>query len=111
MAIEENYWAEAQSQPEPVMEEFLPSGLVPNAERPLDMFKHVPTCRRLPGVSNTWSRLRQVASAVPQRLDLTLPMSGLRASSRCRSRATSLAVASCSAWRASLGWTTRSLRK
>jgi spermidine/putrescine-binding protein len=25
------------------MEEFLPSGLVPNAERPLDMFKHAPT--------------------------------------------------------------------
>lgn len=43
MAIEENYWAEASSQPEPVMEEFLPSGLVPNAERPLDMFKHAPT--------------------------------------------------------------------
>jgi spermidine/putrescine-binding protein len=43
MAIEENYWSEAQSQPEPVMEEFLPSGLVPNAERVLDMFKHYPT--------------------------------------------------------------------
>jgi spermidine/putrescine-binding protein len=43
LAIEENYWAEAASQPEPVMEEFLPSGLVPNAERVLDMFKHYPT--------------------------------------------------------------------
>jgi spermidine/putrescine-binding protein len=43
MAIEENYWAEASSQPEPVMEEFLPSGLVPNADRPLDMFKHFPS--------------------------------------------------------------------
>jgi spermidine/putrescine-binding protein len=43
MAIEENYWAEAQSQPEPVMEEFLPSGLVPNADRVLDMFKQEPT--------------------------------------------------------------------
>lgn len=43
MAIEENYWAEAMSQPEPVAEEFLPSGLVPNAERVLDMFKHAPT--------------------------------------------------------------------
>jgi spermidine/putrescine-binding protein len=43
MAIEENYWAEAMSQPEPVMEEFLPSGLVPNADRAFDMFKHYPT--------------------------------------------------------------------
>ena len=43
LAIEENYWAEAASQPEPVMEEFLPSGLVPNADRVLDMFKHEPT--------------------------------------------------------------------
>ena len=43
LAIEENYWAEALSQPEPVMEEFLPSGLVPNADRVLDMFKHEPT--------------------------------------------------------------------
>jgi spermidine/putrescine-binding protein len=43
MAIEENYWAEASSQPEPVMEEFLPSGLVPNADRVLDMLKHEPT--------------------------------------------------------------------
>lgn len=43
MAIEENYWAEAMSQPEPVAEEFLPSGLVPNAERVLDMFNRAPT--------------------------------------------------------------------
>lgn len=43
MAIEENYWAEAMSQPEPVAEEYLPSGLVPNADRVLDMFKRSPT--------------------------------------------------------------------
>lgn len=43
MAIEENYWAEAMSQPEPVAEEYLPSGLVPNAERALDIFKRYPT--------------------------------------------------------------------
>lgn len=43
MAIEENYWAEAMSQPEPVAEEFLPSALVPNAERVLDMFYYAPT--------------------------------------------------------------------
>ena len=43
MAIEENYWAEALSQPEPVMEEFLPSGLIPNAERTIDLFRHFPT--------------------------------------------------------------------
>lgn len=39
LAIEENYWAEARSQPESVMEEFLPSGLIPNADRVLDGFK------------------------------------------------------------------------
>ncbi|MCA9880214.1 MAG: extracellular solute-binding protein [Thermomicrobiales bacterium] len=43
MAIEENYWAEAMSQPEPVVEEFLPSALVPNADRVLDMFYQAPT--------------------------------------------------------------------
>ncbi len=43
LAFEVNYWAEALSQPEPVMEEFLPSGLIPNAERVLDKFKHYPT--------------------------------------------------------------------
>ncbi len=43
LAIEENYWAEARSQPESVMEEFLPSGLIPNADRVLDIFKHSPT--------------------------------------------------------------------
>jgi spermidine/putrescine-binding protein len=47
MAIEENYWAEVQlrSQTEStkLMEDFLPSGLIPNADRVLDNFKHVPT--------------------------------------------------------------------
>lgn len=43
MAIEENFLAEALSQPEPVAEEFLPSGLVPNAERVLEMFQVLPT--------------------------------------------------------------------
>jgi spermidine/putrescine-binding protein len=43
MAIEEPYWQEAQSQPEPVMQEFLPSGLIPNADRVLDVLKHEPT--------------------------------------------------------------------
>jgi spermidine/putrescine-binding protein len=43
LAIEENYWAEAATQPKPVMTEFLPSGLIPNADRVIDMFKHVPT--------------------------------------------------------------------
>ena len=43
MAIEENYWAEAMSQPESVVAEFLPSALVPNADRVLDMLKHEPT--------------------------------------------------------------------
>jgi spermidine/putrescine-binding protein len=42
MAIEENFLAEALSQPEPVAEEFLPSGLVPNADRVFDMFKQFP---------------------------------------------------------------------
>ncbi|MFT4041272.1 MAG: PotD/PotF family extracellular solute-binding protein [Thermomicrobiales bacterium] len=43
MAIEENFWAEAMSQPEPVAEDFLPSALVPNADRVLDMFNYAPT--------------------------------------------------------------------
>ncbi len=43
MAIEENFLAEALSQPEPVAEDFLPSGLVPNAERALEMFQYFPT--------------------------------------------------------------------
>jgi len=43
MAIEENYWAEAMSQPEPVAQEFLPSGLVPNAGRVLPMLTEAPT--------------------------------------------------------------------
>ncbi|MCD6058955.1 MAG: Bacterial extracellular solute-binding protein, partial [Thermomicrobiales bacterium] len=42
MAIEENYLAEALSQPEPVVEEFLPSGLVPNADRVMEMFQAFP---------------------------------------------------------------------
>ncbi len=43
LAIEENYWAEAKSQSVEVMEEFLPTGLIPNADRVSDMFKHEPT--------------------------------------------------------------------
>jgi len=43
LAIEENYWAEAMAQPEPVAEEFLPSGLIPNADRVLEMFQRFPT--------------------------------------------------------------------
>jgi len=47
MAIEENYWAEVQlqatNQGVKLMEDFLPSGLIPNADRVLDVFKHVPT--------------------------------------------------------------------
>jgi spermidine/putrescine-binding protein len=43
LAIEENYWAEASAQPEKVMEDFLPSPLIPNADLVLDQFKHYPT--------------------------------------------------------------------
>jgi spermidine/putrescine-binding protein len=43
LAIEESYWVEAMSQPEPLAEEFLPSGLVPNADRVLEKFQHFPT--------------------------------------------------------------------
>jgi spermidine/putrescine-binding protein len=47
MAIEENYWAEVQlqskNQDTKFMEDFLPSGLIPNADRVIDTFKHVPT--------------------------------------------------------------------
>jgi len=47
MAIEENYWAEVQldseNQSTKFMEDFLPSGLIPNADRVMDSLKHVPT--------------------------------------------------------------------
>lgn len=47
LAIEENYWAEVQLQAKAegvkLMEDFLPSGLIPNAERVLDNLKHLPT--------------------------------------------------------------------
>jgi hypothetical protein len=47
MAIEENYWAEvrlqATNQGIKLMEDFLPSGLIPNAGRVLDIFLHEPT--------------------------------------------------------------------
>jgi spermidine/putrescine-binding protein len=47
MAIEENYWAEVQLQSQnegtKLMEDFLPSGLIPNAGRVLDTLKHEPT--------------------------------------------------------------------
>jgi hypothetical protein len=47
LAIEENYWAEAQLQAATnnvkLMEDFLPSGLIPNAERVMDSLKHEPT--------------------------------------------------------------------
>jgi spermidine/putrescine-binding protein len=47
MAIEENYWAQVQSdaktQNTTFMQDFLPSGLIPNAERVMDNLKHVPT--------------------------------------------------------------------
>jgi spermidine/putrescine-binding protein len=41
MAIEENYWAEAMANN--AVDNFLPSGLVPNQSLVLDMFQHVPT--------------------------------------------------------------------
>ncbi|MEZ4499515.1 MAG: extracellular solute-binding protein [Thermomicrobiales bacterium] len=47
MAIEENYWAEAVLQETTnnteLMVDFLPSGLIPNAERVMESLKHVPT--------------------------------------------------------------------
>ena len=43
LAIEENYWAEAKAQSPPVMEDYLPSGLIPNADRVDKMFQHFPT--------------------------------------------------------------------
>ena len=43
LAIEENYWFDAKSQPKPVMQDYLPSALIPNADRVDDMFKHSPT--------------------------------------------------------------------
>ena len=47
MAIEENYWAEVQlrstTEGVKLMEDFLPSGLIPNADRVMDSLKHEPT--------------------------------------------------------------------
>jgi len=47
MAIEENYWAEAQlqqtQQNTKLMEDYLPSPLIPNAQRVVQNFQHVPT--------------------------------------------------------------------
>jgi len=47
MAIEENYWAQVQSdsknQNTTFMQDFLPSGLIPNAERVMDSLRHYPT--------------------------------------------------------------------
>lgn len=47
LAIEENYWAEAVAMGEAngaaMMEDFLPSGLVPNADRVLETLIHTPT--------------------------------------------------------------------
>ena len=68
MAIEENYLAEALSQPEPVAEEFLPSGLVPNADRVMEMFQALSTRRRLPGFRHPGHHLRPGAGAIPRRL-------------------------------------------
>ena len=86
MAIEENYWAEASSQPEPVMEEFLPSGLVPNADRVLDMLKREPTAvgfqaSATPGIVYDKSRapyLEDWTDLADERLKgkLTMPIPG-----------------------------------
>lgn len=47
LAIEENYWAEVQQEQTKrgtkLMEDFLPSPLIPNAERVMDSLKHMPT--------------------------------------------------------------------
>lgn len=47
MAIEESYWAQAQLQSKQqstkLMEDYLPSGLIPNADRVMDSLKHLPT--------------------------------------------------------------------
>ena len=48
LAIEENYWAQdadkmPQTQGTKLIEDFLPSPLIPNAERVMDSLKHVPT--------------------------------------------------------------------
>ena len=86
LAIEENYWAEAMSQPEPVMVEYLPSGLIPNAERVIDMFKHSPTAigfqaSATPGIVYDKERagyLKDWTDLADERLKgkLTLPLPG-----------------------------------
>lgn len=86
MAIEENYLAEALSQPEPVAEEFLPSGLVPNADRVMEMFQAFPhgvgfQASATPGVIYDRERAPYLADwqdLADERLRgrLTMPLSG-----------------------------------
>jgi hypothetical protein len=66
LAIEENYWAEVQlqqtNQSTKFMEDFLPSGLIPNADRVMDSLKHVPTAigfqaSATPGINYAPSRV------------------------------------------------------
>ena len=86
MAIEENYLAEALSQPEPVAEEFLPSGLVPNADRVMEMFQAFPhgvgfQASATPGIIYDRERAPYLADwqdLADERLRgrLTMPLSG-----------------------------------
>lgn len=43
LAVEENFWAAAMAEQPPLAQAFLPSGLVPNAERVLDSLTRAPT--------------------------------------------------------------------
>jgi spermidine/putrescine-binding protein len=86
MAIEENYLAEALSQQESVAEEFLPSGLVPNADRVMEMFQAFPhgvgfQASATPGIIYDRERAPYLADwqdVADERLRgrLTMPLSG-----------------------------------
>jgi spermidine/putrescine-binding protein len=86
MAIEENYLAEALSQQESVAEEFLPSGLVPNADRVMEMFQAFPhgvgfQASATPGIIYDRERAPYLADwqdLADERLRgrLTMPLSG-----------------------------------
>jgi spermidine/putrescine-binding protein len=83
MAIEENYWAEAVANG--AVENYLPSGLIPNQSLVLDMFQHVPTSiafqsTAFPGVVYEKSKVqltKLMDLAKPElRKKVTLPLPG-----------------------------------
>ena len=77
MAVEENYWADGVAQD--LVQDFLPSGLVPNQDLLLPGFQHVPNLTRLPGGVLHRPHVQQGHAAVDQRTSWTSPTHASRA--------------------------------